>query len=74
MYDFYISNYLNDSGSIVGSETLLYSVPISDAMKNRSFIDPTIKTEMGKAGSMDFSMYSNHEYVKRFQQMKTLEQ
>ena len=72
MYDFYISNYLNDSGSIVGSETLLYSVPISDAMKNRSFIDPTIKTEMGKAGSMDFSMYSNHEYVKRFQQMKTL--
>ena len=72
MYDIYIKNYLNSSGNIVTSEALLYSIPISDSQQDRSLIDPSVKTEMGKAGSMDFSMHPNHAFYNAFQQMKTI--
>lgn len=73
MYDIFIKNYLNGDGSaIITDETPVYSIPILESMENRVFIDPNVKTEMGKAGSMDFSLRSNNIYYDKLQQMRTI--
>ena len=72
MYDIYLKNYLDASGNIVANEIKLYSVPISDSDQDKVLVDPTIKTEMGKAGSMDFNIRTNFIYYNKLQQMKTL--
>lgn len=73
MYDVYIKNYLgSDGSSLVSSETPLFGVPIQPGSDNKVFADPVIKTEMGKAGSMDFSIRPNHDYYNLLQQMRTI--
>lgn len=73
MYDIFIKNYLNGDGSaIVSNETSVFSVPIAENMEDRVFIDPNVKTEMGKAGSMDFSLWPNNIYYDKLQQMRTI--
>ena len=74
MYDIYIKNYLNDDRTdIVSSEVKLYSIPInSDSYTLRTLVNPTVKLEMGKAGSMDFSIHPDHQFYDRFAQMLTV--
>ena len=71
MYDIYIKNYTDASGNFVSSENLLYSIPFNKENPN-ILIDPIVKTEMGKTGSFEFSVYPNHPYFNAWLQMKTI--
>lgn len=74
IYSIYIKNFWrqNSSGTktYIQTRELVYTVPISDP--NRAFIDPVVKCEMGKAGSMEFTVLPNNPYFNAWQQMKTL--
>lgn len=70
MYDIYIKNYLNGSGTLVRTEQLLYSIPILDS--TNAVNDPAIKLEMGKTGSFEFTMSPVHPYYNALLQMKTV--
>lgn len=71
MYDIYIKNYTDNSGNYETSETLLYSIPFDDDEPN-ILIEPIVKTEMGKTGSFEFSVYPTHPYFNAWHQMKTI--
>lgn len=70
MYDIYIMNYRNASGSLVTSERLLYSVPITQP--DLALNSPVVKTEMGKTGSFEFGINPVHSYYNAWNQMKTV--
>lgn len=70
MYRFFIKNYLSGPSTYSTIETEIYSVPINNPLS--AFIDPTIKNEMGKAGSFEFGVHPLHPYFSAWMQMKTL--
>lgn len=74
IYSIYIQNYMTYSNSgrdtYHTTKTLVYQIPITNP--DYAFIDPVVKTEMGKAGSMEFSVLPNHPYYNCWAQMKTL--
>lgn len=70
MYDIYIMNYRNASGSLVTSERLLYSVPITQP--ELALNDPAVKLEMGKTGSFEFGINPLHSFYNAWNQMKTV--
>lgn len=74
MYDIYIKNYLASNGTPQTNEILLYSIPISDSDSGSGYvlIDPVVKNEMGKTGTLEFGMAPNHPYYNRLMQMKTI--
>ena len=72
-YVFYIQ-YFRDpsSNSLVTSERRLYSVPISEEDAQYALTEPSIKTQMSKAGSFEFSITPSHPYYDAWLQMKTM--
>lgn len=74
MYGIYIKNYLEPDGTSHTDENLLYSIPISDSDSGSGYvlIDPVVKNEMGKTGTLEFGMAPNHPYYNRLMQMKTI--
>ena len=70
MYDIYIQHFNDENGNVVTSEQLLYSIPITD--DQNVLKDPVVKTEMGKTGSFEFSLYPMHPYFNAWNQMKTI--
>lgn len=74
MYSIYIKNFLRPNGTLNYEEILLYSIPISDsdAESGNVLIDPVVKNEMGKTGTLEFGMAPNHPYYNRLMQMKTI--
>ena len=72
MYDIYIKNYLNASGTVSTNETLMYSIPITSSYQNSVVIDPVLNCEMGKTGSFEFSIRQNNPYYSCWQQMRTI--
>ena len=74
MYSIYIKNYLESDGTPHTAENLLYSIPISDTDSGAGnvLIDPVVKNEMGKTGTLEFGMAPNHPYYNRLMQMKTI--
>lgn len=69
VYEFYIKNYLVN-GSLNTSETRIQTIPITgDPVFSDS---PSIKNELGKAGSFEFKLESNSPYYNSLIQMKTL--
>ena len=74
MYGIYIKNYLDSNGTPQTNEILLYSIPISDFDSGSGYvlIDPVVKNEMGKTGTLEFGMAPNHPYYNRLMQMKTI--
>lgn len=72
MYDIYIKNYANSSGVVQTTEALLYSIPLTPTYQNNILTDPVVKTEMGKAGTLEFSVHPDHPYYNCWQQMKTI--
>lgn len=71
VYSIYIKNYKTKSGDYVANETLLYSIPIEAGNEN-VLIDPKVTSDMGKAGSFEFSMHPGHPYFESLCQMKTI--
>lgn len=74
MYSIYIKNFLQPNGTPSYEEILLYSIPISDsdADSGHVLIDPVVKNEMGKTGTLEFGMNPDHSYYNRLMQMKTI--
>ena len=70
MYTVYIKNYKNSSGKMVTDDTNIYSVPITD--QKNTLIDPVVKAEMGKAGSLEFTVQPTNPYYNCWVQMKTI--
>lgn len=70
IYDVWIKNYRSSGGEMVTNETLMFSVPIE--ANSNALINPVVKNEMGKTGSMEFSMYPNHPYYNCWNQLKTI--
>lgn len=69
MYRFLIKNYMKN-GSFQASEAEVYSVPIEDEAD--AFVDPSIRNEMGKAGSFEFSVNPGHPLYDCWMQMRTI--
>ena len=72
MYDIYIKNYANSNGVVQTAEALLYSIPLTSTYRSNILTDPVVKTEMGKAGTLEFSVHPDHPYYNCWQQMKTI--
>lgn len=70
VYSIYI-NYHTLNSTLVTTETKLYDVPCSRDNPNL-LSDPKVKTEMGKTGSFEFSVYYSHPYYNCWNQMKTM--
>lgn len=70
MYSIDIKNYIDPQGVYTTVWNPVYSIPITDP--NSAFIDPVVKTEMGKAGSFEFTVLPGHPLYKSWCQMKTL--
>ena len=70
MFNIYISYYNNQNGNLVTKDTLMMTVPISDAL-GAQITSPTVKCEMGNAESFSFSVEPSSEYYNAFLQMKT---
>ena len=72
MYDIYIKNYLNSSGTVTTTETLMYSIPLTSTYQDNIVIDPVVSCEMGKTGSLEFTIRQNNPYYGCWQQMRTI--
>lgn len=73
MFKVYLYDYLQKSGNnliTVDGPTEVLSIPSSD-LDDMWMINPTIKGEMGKAESMDFTINPGCAYYNAFQQLKT---
>jgi hypothetical protein len=70
MYQIYFKNYLNPDGTPVNTEQMMYEIPIRNALN--SLQDPIVKTELGKAGSLEFGIWPKHLFFNCLQQMKTI--
>lgn len=71
MFDIYIKNFYRRDGTYVANEKLLYTIPMEPGEDN-VLVDPKIQCDMGKAGSLEFSMNPGHPYYESFKQMKTI--
>ena len=76
MYRVYIRNFTAPSdwpnaGQEVTQEHLIYSLPM-EFPEEEILVDPKVKTEMGKAGSFEFSMEQGSPFYSSLRQMKTL--
>ena len=76
MFEIYIRNFLPPAGSnggseIVENEELMYEIP-SVEVDDNGLIDPKVKTEMGKAGSFEFSMEQTNPWYSSLLQLRTL--
>ena len=73
LYSVYIKNYRAQASSmeIEQKETLLFTIPgkMDDGFP---IIDPVIKTDMGKSGSMEFSVEPTMKTYDYFLQLKTI--
>ena len=71
MYEVYIRHFVDSSGRIVDTETLMYRIP-SEYPEDEVLIDPKVKNEMGKAGSFEFSMEQNNPWYSSLEQITTM--
>lgn len=71
MYDIYIKNFKNISGREVKTEQLVYSIPIT-SNSDYALVEPIVKCEMGKTGTLEFSVEPDHPLYSRWLQMKTI--
>lgn len=71
VYSIYISYYTDSNSVFQTAETKLYDIPVAVNHPNL-LIEPKVKTEMGKTGSFEFSMYYGHPYYNCWKQMKTM--
>ena len=73
LYDIWIKNYQSSSGTLVTQDTLMFSVPLNySANPDNVLINPVVKTEMGKTGTLEFSLYPNHPMYSCWNQLKTI--
>lgn len=56
---------------LIDEETLIMSIPFSEG-EEPCMINPTIKSEMGKAESLDFTINPGMKYYNSYQELKTL--
>lgn len=69
IYKFYIKNYL-ENGVIHTGETLFQDYPL--AAGQTPMLQPKIKSEIGKAGSFEFSITPSFSFYKKMLQLKTI--
>ena len=70
-YAVYISNYFNGTREIT-NETVMQTIPMDDGEIENSLISGVVKTEMGKAGSFEFSIPIGHPFYNALQPMRTM--
>ena len=68
LVEFYIRDYL-ENGQRVQTETLFQTIP--QAVGSPTLVSPKIKGSMGKAGSLDFSLWYGHPLYNALRQYKT---
>lgn len=71
MYDIYLKNFYWN-GELVKDEVRLYSVPIQDGDQDNVLTDPSVSSEVGKTGTLEFTIYPNHPYYHALAQMRTI--
>lgn len=74
MFNIYLTNWIDErlqDNPMVSSEQLIMSIPFSEG-EEPCMINPTIKEEMGKASSLDFTVNPGMKYYNAYQQLKTL--
>ena len=71
MFDIYIANYLNSSGETVGSWNKVLTIPMG-SKSAKWMVQPSLKAEMGKAESFDFTVNPGSDYYNAFVELKTL--
>ena len=71
MYKITIKNYYR-SGVLVKDETTLYHIPIQEGEKDNVLTDPSVSCDLGKTGTLEFTIYPNHPYYHAIAQMRTI--
>ena len=71
MFDVYIKNFNNSSGTLVTSEKKVFTIPSSRA-DGYQFIGPTVKSSEDNADSFDFTMEQCSPLYSSLLQLKTL--
>ena len=71
MYKITIKNYYR-SGVLVKDETTLYHIPIQEGEQDNVLTDPSVSCNLGKTGTLEFTIYPNHPYYHAIAQMRTI--
>lgn len=71
MYTITIKNFYRD-GALVKDEQVLYHIPIEEGETENVLTDPTVSRDLGKTGTMEFTIHPNHPYYHAIAQMRTI--
>lgn len=71
MYEITIKNFYQN-GVLNRNEQTLYHIPIQDGEKENVLTDPSVSRELGKTGTMEFTIHPNHPYYHAIAQMRTI--
>lgn len=71
MYTITIKNFYRD-GKLEKDEQVLYHIPIEEGETENVLTDPTVSRELGKTGTMEFTIHPNHPYYHAIAQMRTI--
>lgn len=74
MFNIYLTNWIDErlqNNPMISSEQLIMSIPFSEG-EEPCMINPTIKEEMGKAPSLDFTVNPGMKYYNAYQKLLTI--
>lgn len=70
MYKLYIENYIGASS--VSEEALLDSSDVQNSQSDRTILEPTIKMELNKAGSLEFTILPDNPFYSKIRLVKSI--
>lgn len=74
MFKIYLTNWIDErlqNNPMISSEQLIMTIPFSEG-EEPCMINPTIKEEMGKAPSLDFTVNPGMKYYNAYKQLLTI--
>lgn len=72
MYTITIKNFYENGVLNKENEKTLYHIPIQDGEEENVLTDPTVSCDLGKTGTMEFTIHPNHPYYHAIAQMRTI--
>lgn len=72
MYTITIKNFYENGKLNKGNERVLYHIPIQEGEEENVLTDPTVSCDLGKTGTMEFTIHPNHPYYHAIAQMRTI--
>ena len=71
MYKITIKNFY-ENGALNKEERVLYHIPIQEEEVDNIVVDPSVSGDVGKTGTLEFTIHPNHPYYHALAQMRTI--